>query len=164
MIKGIQITPSQFITHFFFVDDVILFVLGNMEEWSAYKEALDLFCSATGMKISNEKSSLLFNEVDEDIRSKILTLLPYNMEPINTGFKYLGYHLKPLGYWSNDWKFLISMYENRIKNWTYIFLSLGGRFVLIRSVLTGLGVYWFALAPHIYPKFYKTGYFYFSLG
>ena len=38
------------------------------------------------------------------------------------------------------------MFENKIKNWTYKVLTLGGRLVLIKSILTGLAVYWFALA------------------
>ena len=38
------------------------------------------------------------------------------------------------------------MFENKIKNWTFRLLTLGGRLILIKTVLTGLGVYWFALA------------------
>ena len=43
------------------------------------------------------------------------------------------------------------MFENKINNWTYRFLSLGGRVVLINSVPSGLAVYWFALASG--PKY-----------
>ena len=38
------------------------------------------------------------------------------------------------------------MFENKIKNWSYRLPSLGGRVVLIRSILTGLALYWFSLA------------------
>lgn len=38
------------------------------------------------------------------------------------------------------------MFERKINNWIYRLLSLGGRVVLIKSVLTGIAVYWFALA------------------
>lgn len=102
-IKGIKLSPGLSITHLLFVDDVILFGLGTVEEWLAYKEALDLFSSATGMSVSREKSSFLFNEVDEDIVNQISMFLPYIMEPIIVGFKYLGYRLKPLGYRPVDW-------------------------------------------------------------
>ena len=40
----------------------------------------------------------------------------------------------------------MEMFENKIKNWSYRLLSLGGRVVLIKSALTGLAMYWFALA------------------
>ena len=97
------------------------------------------------MLISSEKSSFLFNDIDDDTRRNITDLLPYKMEPIIKGFKYLGYRLKPLGYRTNDWQWLLTMFEKRINNWKYRMLSLGGKVVLIRSVLTGIFVYWFAL-------------------
>ena len=58
----------------------------------------------------------------------------------------MGFYLKPLGYHTSDWIWLIHLFKRKIKNWTYRYLSLGGRVVLIRAVLTGLAVYWFALA------------------
>ena len=101
-IKGIKISTSIALTNFLFVDDVVLFGLGTLEEWLVYKENLDLFCLASGMSIIVDKSSFLFNDVDEGIRNDILTILPYKMDPIDEGFKYLGYRLKPLGYGIND--------------------------------------------------------------
>ena len=68
------------------------------------------------------------------------------MDPIQIGFKYLGFRLKPLGYRSSDWNWMVERFEKRIKNWSYKLLSLGGRVVLINSVLSGLDVYWFAMA------------------
>ena len=43
------------------------------------------------------------------------------------------------------WHWLVTKFEKRINNWTYRILSLGGRVILIRSILTSLAVYWFAL-------------------
>ena len=54
------------------------------------------------MKISEEKSSFLYNDIDEHTRENVAALLPYKMEPLFTGFKYLGYYLKPLGYHVSD--------------------------------------------------------------
>ena len=134
------------LTHLFFVDDVILFGLGTHEEWQGYKEIMYLLCSTTCMKINNEKSSFLYSEVDEVTRDHILSLLPYKMELITLGFKYLGYHLKPLGYCSNDWRWIIKSFEKRISNGAYRLISLGGRLILFRSVLLGLALYWFSLS------------------
>lgn len=75
-IKGIQLSSRLGITHLFFVDDVILFGLGTVDEWLAFKEAIDLYCSATGMSISIEKSSFLYNDIDEQTRRHIATFLP----------------------------------------------------------------------------------------
>ena len=94
------------------------------------------------MSISLEKSSFLYNDVDDDTSERIASILPYKMDPLTTGFKYLGYRLKPLGYCANDWRWIISMFEKIISNWVYRLLSLGGRLILVRFVLSGLAVYW----------------------
>ena len=52
LIKGFQYSPDLSITHLLFVDDVLLFGIGTVSEWKAYKYALDLFCSATGMYVN----------------------------------------------------------------------------------------------------------------
>ena len=103
-IKGFQYSPSLSLTHLLFVDDVILFRLGTVEEWGAYKESLKLFCSAMGMCVSMEKYSFLYQNVDEETICQISMLLPYSMVPISLGFKYLGYCLKYLGYHTFDWR------------------------------------------------------------
>lgn len=68
------------------------------------------------------------------------------MELLSLGFKYLGYYLKPLGYCVKDWRWFIKKIEKMISNWTYRLLSLGGRLILVKSVLLVLAVYWLSLA------------------
>ena len=65
---------------------------------------------------------------------------------IDSGFKYLGFMLKPMGYGLKDWRWIIKLFENNIGHWTHKFLSLGGRLILIRYVLSGIPIYWFSLA------------------
>ena len=97
-IIGFQYSPSLSLTHMLFVDDVILFGIGIVNEWGAYKDAMDLFCSATGMAVNNEKSSFLYQNVDEETRLHIATLLSsHTMAPITYGFKYLGFSLETSG-------------------------------------------------------------------
>ena len=64
------------ITHLLFVDDVIIFGIGTIQEWGAYIEVLDLFCSTTGMTVSMEKSSFLYHNVDEETRMENLSDSP----------------------------------------------------------------------------------------
>ena len=131
-ITGYQYTPDLSITHLLFVDDVLLFGIGTVGEWKAYKEALDLFCSTTGMVVSIKKSSFLFQFVDLDIKNEIVDFLPYSMVHISEGFKYLGFRLKPLGYRSSDWNWLVERFEMKINHWSFKLLSLGGRVILIK--------------------------------
>ena len=126
LIKGINISPHFSLTHLLFVDDVILLGTGSLSEWMAFDIILSKFCKASGMNISLDKSCFLYNNVDIDIRSKISKALPYKMEPITTGFMYLGYFLKPLSYRVWDWYWLIKRFEHRISHWSHKLLSLGG--------------------------------------
>ena len=56
--------------------------------------------------------------------------------------KYLGFHLKPCKYLLKDWDWLIPKVEKRIKNWSYRWLSNGGKLTLVKSVLEAIPVYW----------------------
>lgn len=62
------------------------------------------------------------------------------------GFKYLGFFLKPNAYRVSDWHWLIEKFEKKIHPWYYRCLSLGGRMILINSVLANLPIYWLTLA------------------
>ena len=73
--------------------------------------------------------------------------IPYQKLPISTGFNYLGFYIKPLGYRSRDWNWLVQKFEKKISLWTHKMLSLGGRLILIQSVLSSIPVYWMGLAP-----------------
>jgi hypothetical protein len=89
-----------------FVDDVLLFGNGSLIEWKVLKEALDLFCNATGMSFSSHKS--LFLEADWTGEELIVLkdILPFEVKSIEVGFKYLGYFIKPNCYTLVDWSWL----------------------------------------------------------
>ena len=116
-IKGFEYSPSLSLTHLLFVDDVVLFGIGTLEEWMAFEVILDNFWSASGMCISIDKSGFLFNELDEGVLNNILHYLPYKVDPIHMGFKYLGYFIKPLSYEVKEWRWLLKNFEKRINKW-----------------------------------------------
>ena len=99
------------------------------------------------MCINMGKSCFLFNNVEEGILNRISRSLSYKYDHISLVFKYLGYFIKPLGYLVKDWNWLLKKFEKRIQHWTHRFLSLGGRLILIRAVLTSMPVYWLDLVP-----------------
>ena len=51
---GIKISSSLKITHLIFVDDVIIFGVGNIDEWKSLHDIFNIFFSALGMDISME--------------------------------------------------------------------------------------------------------------
>ena len=99
------------------------------------------------MCISVEKSGFLFNNMEVGTLHSIYHSLPYKMEHISKVFKYLGYFIKPLRYEVKDWFLMVQNFERRIKHWAHKLLSLGGRLVMIRVVMSSMHVYWMALAP-----------------
>ena len=131
LIRGIKILSSLALTHILFVEDVVLFGIGTIEEWLAFEVILDTFCKASRLCIGLDKSRFLFNNMEVGTLHGISHSLPYNMEHISKGFKYLGYFIKPLGYEVKDWFWMVQNFERRIKHWAHKLLSLGGKLVMI---------------------------------
>jgi hypothetical protein len=61
-------------------------------------------------------------------------LLPHNFIPLSEGFKYLGYLLKADSLKPSDWNWLIAKVEKRIGHWCNRWLTLGGRYTLLKGV------------------------------
>ena len=101
-IRGIKISANMTLTNLLFVDNVVLFCIGTVDEWMAFDVILETFCAASGMFISLEKSGFLFSDLELGVQRSIHSFLPYKMEPILNGFKYLGYFIKSLGYKVKD--------------------------------------------------------------
>ena len=98
------------------------------------------------MRINIDKSCFLYYNLNNDCLNDFMGVLPYRMLPIQSGLNYLGYLLKPLGYRVNDWYWLLQKFEKRINHWTFKYLSLGGRLILVQSILSSIPVYWMGLA------------------
>jgi hypothetical protein len=145
-LEGVPVARGLSITHLMFVDDVILFGIGSISEWEVFKEVLELFCKATGMAFIPQKS--VFLEVGWDVEGLNLLkdLFPFEVKPIDAGFKYLGFYIKPNCYTRADWLWLEKKIEKRIMCWSHRWLSLGGRVILVKVVLESIYVYWLSLA------------------
>lgn len=98
------------------------------------------------MEISSDKSIFLHNELSDNVLEHIKGVLPFNMEPLDIGIKYLGYYLKLNNYGRVDWNWLIKKIEKKFDLWCYRWLSLGGRVVLIKYVLENIPLFWFFMA------------------
>jgi len=112
-LTGLLVAKGTCITHLLFVDDVILFGSGNIAEWEVFKEILTLFCKATGMAFSPQKSSFL--EVGWEGEDLVLLklILPFEVKPVEDGFKYLECFLKPNCCINSDWNWLVKKFEKK---------------------------------------------------
>lgn len=63
-VKGMEVEVNMFISHLLFVDDILLFSNGNLNEIKELKNILDLLMKATGMQINYRKSQLIMEGLD----------------------------------------------------------------------------------------------------
>ena len=126
MIKGVKVANQIEITHVLFVDDVLMFGDGTFSNIQNLVKVLKSYQRATRMEINLEKSKLYQNCINEEVLTKERELIPMPISPLNEGFKYLGFKLKPNAYSSQDWVWLYKKIESRVSMWTNRFLSRGG--------------------------------------
>ena len=69
-IHGINISANMTLNHLLFVDDVVLFGIGTVEEWMDFDVILETFCSSSGMRISLEKSG---RNPQESLRGRVVS-------------------------------------------------------------------------------------------
>jgi len=143
MIRGVQVSPNQQLSHVLFVDDVLLLGAATVEEWTNYHMITYVFCSAMGMMISSSKSILIHAE--KVLQPEIAEIFAIDGVPLGEGFKYLGFFMKPNSYRIRDWVWLWKRIEKKINHWVNRYLTLGGRLTLAKSVLESMPVYWLSL-------------------
>jgi len=135
--------------HLLFVNDVV-FGEGSNWEWRSFERILKVFCLATSMVISVEKSLLLCNRLSEEVENHMYQMFPYKIGAIENELKYLGCFLKPNDYKVDHWGWLLRKVEERINIRCHSWLSLEGRLVLVKSVMESISIYWLSLV-HV-PK------------
>jgi hypothetical protein len=134
------------VLHLLFADDVLIMTTDSLQEWKEISEILKIFCSATGLSINWEKSSFHFANLQQQSLEQLKGIFPI-LSPISLpGLNYLGYFLKADSYKLADWNWLLAKIEKNIGHWCTRWISLGGWYTLIKSVLEGQPVYWMALA------------------
>jgi len=83
-LQGVKVSQTHHLNHILFVDDVLLFGGVTLEEWTCFHEITTIFCLATGMEISNTKSS--FITVEGFVEPIILELFPIKVVQLDDGF------------------------------------------------------------------------------
>lgn len=77
LVKGIKVTEMITLSHLLFVYHVLIFGIGEVGEWKVIKYILHLLCNATSMEISIHKSIFLTNELNDELKGNLSTLLAY---------------------------------------------------------------------------------------
>eukprot|EP00253_Pinus_taeda_P025789 PITA_25789 len=144
-LKGIEVADNFWVTHLLFVDDIILFSNGNLEDCRMLKRMLDLFLKAIGLCINKRKSTLTCTGLSRELVRRVELVLNFEVKSLEHTFKYLGFFLKPDNYRIKDWKWILAKIESKLKHWSYKWLSRADRLVLIKFILMAVPVYWASL-------------------
>jgi hypothetical protein len=132
---GIKVASETIITHLFFIDDVLILGIGKFEDWMDFQSISKKNCLASSMDVSCHKSCFLAQNKDSSLEQRMHATFNIQFVSIDEGMKYLGFYIKPNNYRVADWKWLIQKVEKRIGNWTFCWISLGGRLILTKYVL-----------------------------
>jgi hypothetical protein len=98
------------------------------------------------MIINLDKSTLSMWDILKHEHEYFSQLFPYQVIDMDQGLKYLGFHLKPNLYKKGDWKWLVVKVEKKINHWCNLWLSRGGRLVLVKAILEAILVCLISLA------------------
>lgn len=90
----IEVAVNLLVTHLLFVDDILLFSNGSLEDCRCLKDLLDLFLKATSLCINGQKSSMTTSGLSRDEVGRIEADLQFEVKPLQDTFKYLGFFLK----------------------------------------------------------------------
>jgi hypothetical protein len=119
-----------------YVVDMIIFMDNNIEKAKNLKLLLCAFEELLGLKINYHKSEIFCfygARNSENMYSQL-----FGCQIVSYPFKYLGIpmHYKKLN--NIDWKALEQRIEKKLSRWKGKLLSVGGRLVLINSILTSM--------------------------
>jgi len=129
------------VLHLFFVDDIIISTKADLKEWQEIKSILNLFCCSFGLQINETKSTFHYSSLLAENLETYKSIFPFGYQELSQGFRYIGYFLELNCYKTTDWNWPLIKFENHITHWCNRWLTLGGRYILLKSVLEGQVVY-----------------------
>ncbi|XP_055815772.1 uncharacterized protein LOC129885498 [Solanum dulcamara] len=135
---------SMEITHLQYADDTLIFCDANMDQLKYLRVILVLFECLSGMHIYWRKSSLY--PIDDVNAMEFLASI-LGGEVGSLPFVYLGMPLVAKSNSNEIWNGVIEKCEKKLSRWKSQYLSLGGRVILINSVLDDLPSYMMSLFP-----------------
>jgi hypothetical protein len=118
----------------------------SLNEWKEIEDTINFFYKASGLKVNVQKSTTLFAGLSDAELNPFRNILPYSFAPISTCFRYLGCYLSTGPHRNSDWNWLLTKLGNKIDLQCNRWLSLGGRYILVKSTLESMPFYWLSLA------------------
>lgn len=139
--KGIKFAnqgPS--ISYILFAHDIILFSKASCEQAPIMKECIETFCKLSGHKINYDKSMVYCSDkLDRHIATKIARICG---SPLTSNLgTYLGVPIIHSRVIKGTYRNIIDKMQKRLSSWRGRNLTLAGRLVLIKLVLSSIPTY-----------------------
>jgi hypothetical protein len=122
-----------------YADDTVIFMDNDLEKAKNIKLLLCAFEQLSGFKINFYKSELFCYEAAKTNQFEYAQIFGCDLSSFP--FRYLGipmYHRKLM---NKDWKHVEERFQKKLNCWRSKMLSVGGRLVLLNSVLSSLPMF-----------------------
>ncbi|XP_062188905.1 uncharacterized protein LOC133892218 [Phragmites australis] len=122
-----------------YADDTILFLDHDMIKAKDLKLVLSTFEQLSGLKINFHKSELFCYGAAKDCEQEYTQL--FGCKVGGLPFRYLGIPMNHKKLSNKDWAHIEDKFQKKLSSWKGKLFSVGGRLVLINSVLTSLAMF-----------------------
>ncbi|XP_039134368.1 uncharacterized protein LOC120271757 [Dioscorea cayenensis subsp. rotundata] len=143
ILYGVPLGNFGNVCHLQYADDLIILSAGGTEDLKIIKLILFIYKDISGLAINLHKTCLFstgFGSLPS--QSSLGTL---NCAASTLPITYLGVPIAGRRPRYQDWEVLIHKVKDRLTSWKANYLSLGGRLILINSVLSALPTYWMSI-------------------
>jgi len=141
LFKGFEVKRGGLvISHLQYADDTLCIGEPTIENLWLLKAVLRGFEMASRLKVNFHKSSLIGVNVHRDFMEATCSFLHCREGAIP--FKYLGLSVGANSKKLSTWEPMLDQLKNRLNSWGNIYVSLGGRIVLLNSVLNAIPIFY----------------------
>ena len=130
------------ISHLLFADDTILFCDASREQLLSIRLALSCFQAFMGLKVNVGKSEIVRVGVVNNLDA-LANILHCRVGSLP--MKYLGMPLGTFCKTASIWNPNLEKMEKKLSGWKRLYLSKGGRLMLLKSTLSSLPMYFLSL-------------------
>jgi hypothetical protein len=133
-LSGIKVEPSALmVSHLLFANDSLLFFKVSSENAQEVRDALQVYCSASGQQVNMDKSSIHFAKgCSGQLREEIKGILDVHNETLSE--KYLGMSSDVGNSINGAFKYMRDRVWKKVQGWLEMLLSAAGKEVLIKAV------------------------------
>lgn len=139
MVSGLGRTGWDYLT-FNMPDDTLGFGKPSVKNLWTLKALLRSIEVASGLKVNFLKSCLIWVNVEREFMEMVCDFL--NCSEGCLPFKYLGLPVDGNPGRATTWQPLVDLLIHRLNNWGNKFISLGGRIILLNSVLNAIPIFY----------------------